>query len=43
MKFNAETFFTVLIALVVFKVADKMFLDKALSNTFNWESESYED
>ena len=33
----------VFIGLLIFKVIDKMFLDKALSNVFNWETETLEE
>lgn len=33
----------VIIGLLIFKVLDKMFLDKALSGVFNWETESYDE
>lgn len=37
MKFDSETFITVLIALVVFKVLDKLFLDNLVSKIGSFE------
>jgi len=41
MKFSTETFITVLITLLVFKVLDRMFLDKALGSLGMYE-ENYD-
>lgn len=43
MKLDWTTVFSVLIALVIFKIADKMFIDNALSSVFSWEAEGYDD
>lgn len=43
MKFSLETFVSVLLALVVYNVLNKLFLEKTLDGVFNWEAESYED
>lgn len=43
MKFSLETFISVLLALVVYSVLNKLFLEKTLDGVFNWEQETYED
>ena len=43
MKIDWSIFLTVVLAVVAVQLLNKLFLDKALEQVFNWEAETYED